>query len=71
MRELEDPLERLNTFQPFLVNLFQIGADGFVKYMISPYPSEEDVINVASKKTRSAPRIDRMGQEIFFVRLMR
>ncbi len=35
-----------------LVKLFQVGADEFVKYMTSPYPSEEDVINKASKKIR-------------------
>jgi len=52
MRELQDPLEKLNSFQPLLVKLFQVGADEFVKYMTSPYPSEEDVINKASKKIR-------------------
>ncbi len=52
MRELQDPLDKLNTFQPLLVKLFQVGTDGFANYMTSTYPSEKDVINKASKKMR-------------------
>lgn len=52
MKELEDPIERLNKFKLLLVKLFQVGADGLVNYLTSKFPTEKDVINEALEKIR-------------------